>query len=267
MQNYGGGTPLRNAQFNLDLAAINALTGNVYWVAGFTEIRNNVTAQNFRLRAANLDGGFNDWTLIEVGITAVGAQVEHLGIVWDTGSLNVTHAGQVVYDVVLRSWVCFDHVFGGLAPATIALPGLGAVHLGADSRGLAYVAGTDVTHGANYVFAFMHNVFWIGDRTGAFQRLNSMAASILATLGWSFATANVYIGGDFNVYPRRPNRRALLRDIKAVDGFGVPLNTTAANPYDFWLTNVAARTNADARVYNQTLASGVSDHSAITLAF
>jgi hypothetical protein len=264
MQNYGGGTPGINALFDADLTAINAITGAVYWVAGFTEIRNNNTAQNFFMRAGNLDGGFDDFILIAVGRTAVGNTIEHLGVTWDSAHVNVTNAGQVLYDAQNKNWVCFNRAIGAVAPPTIALPNLKDANLAADSRGLAYVAGA--AGGVNHVFAFMHNVYTIGNKSGAYSNLDLMALKILDAVGWSFGNADVYIGGDFNVYPHRPNgQRSVLADFKAVDGMGLPLNTTNANPYDFWLTNDATRTNNNARRYTQPLVSGASDHSAITL--
>jgi hypothetical protein len=274
MRNYGGGAWLRNFIFDLNFAAMQAATGALYIAAGYTEIRNNLTALNFTARAAALDPGLTNGILIEVGITAVGNKIEHLGIAWDPTVVTVTNAGQVLYNAIARRWQCYNTAIPGLPPATIPLGGVGmaAPAVGAkrkfdetaiaDSRGLAYIAGT--YNGVNRVFAFMHNMYGLGDRSSAFTKLNTMVDAINATLG--IGGTRTYMGGDFNLQPRDPRRGRALHHAAARNVANTAyLNTTAANPYDFWLSDQAVITHARASRRNETLNSGVSDHAGVVL--
>ena len=269
MRNYGGGSWIRNALFDIDFAGINAATGNCYAAAGFTEIRNNGAGQNFAARAAVLDPGLTSSILIETGITAVGAQVEYLGIAWDPACITVQHAGNVMYNAVQRRWECHDTP--APFPASIPLPYMKVTVGGkrryepeaqADSRGLAYIAGPS-WGGVNRIFAFMHNMCWLGDKSSAFTKLDDMVAAIDAAL--PYAATAAYAGGDFNVLPRDPGG-ALLHHAAGLDATNTYyLNTTAANPFDFWLSDQAAINHARATVWNGTLHVGASDHAGIKL--
>jgi len=265
MQNYGGASVPRNALFDAALNIINGVIPNPLWVAGFTEIRNGNAGGRFYSRARVLNPSFNRRTLIEVGVTAVGNRVEHLGIAWNSNSVAVQSAGQVLYLSGTKKWNVFPKAaVNGAIPTTIALPAILGIGLGADTRGLAYIAGTAV--GKNHIFAFMHNLYAIGDRYSAIANLNGMAKAILTQMNWTAANTDIYIGGDFNVRPYSPGAsRAILHHAAAVNLAGQYVNTTAANPYDFWFTNDANAQNADARVYAAPLNNGASDHSAVSL--
>jgi hypothetical protein len=134
----------------------------------------------------------------------------------------------------------------------------------ADTRGLAYIAGTEATNGTNCIFGFMHNMNTLGNKSGAYRSLNDMAAAVVAATGYMGPT--IYIGGDFNVPPNDPLDGGLLHVAGERDAANTHyLNTTSANPFDFWLTDDAGTTNGDADIFYQTLASGASDHAGIKL--
>jgi hypothetical protein len=264
MQNYGGGG-WRNFAFDIDFAAIRGRTGAVYAVAGFTEIRNNNSGQQFANRALALDPGLTQWALIEVGITAVGARSEFLGIAWDPAVFTAGHSGVVLYNSVARRWECHDRT----APAGLmVLPDFRAggkrryEGAAADSRALAYVAGT--SGATNCIFGFMHNMYWLGDRSSAFTALNDMRTAIVNAVG--FAASRCYIGGDFNLAPRDPYNGGTLHHAAARNLANTAyLNTTAANPYDFWLSDQGGITNAQAHVEDDALQFQDSDHAGIRL--
>lgn len=262
MRNYGGATAWKDALLTADFGAINGITGNVYAVAGFTEIRNNMAGQNFANRALNLDPGLTSWILYEVGITAVGRQAEYLGIAWDPNQVTVQHAGVVVYNAMLPGWQCYNNAAAPPPPLAVLPLGGGAAGLAANSRGLAYIAGA--ANGANCIFAFMHNMYNLGNRTGAFNNLNTMIAAIIGATGWGAYRA--YVGGDFNIPPRNPTPGGALQHAAARNGANTAYRkTTYANSYDFWLSDQAAINNARATVWKQTRNSGASDHAGIKL--
>lgn len=268
MRDYGGGSIIRNNAYDIALTAINAATGANYWVAGFTEITNAGTSRAaLTARATVLDPGLTRLIVLNVGTMAVSGRSEYLGIAWDPAYITVQHAGQVMKHAVTRTWNAYDNTapFGGFAnPQVIGRPAVGA--LTADSRGLAYIA---ALRGATpYIFAFMHNMYMEGDKTGAYNNLNNMAALIRAAVGGAYAAAEVIIGGDFNLAPRNPKRprgAALNLTARAARAGGDWANTTAANPYDFWVVSNAGLANAACAVRANTRVAHCSDHAAITL--
>ena len=142
------------------------------------------------------------------------------------------------------------------------------VDAGPDTRGIAYIAG--LRGGQPYIWGFMHNMYLIGNKTGAFGNLDNMANQIRGLIGGVYANAQVIIGGDFNIRPRNPgtaSRRMLLACAARVFG-GPYTNTTLANPYDFWVTyNNPQSTNADVGVWDDTRVPGASDHAGVSLAY
>jgi hypothetical protein len=267
MRVFGGGSAPRNAVFTGALTAINAATGAAYWAAGFTEITN----PNAPLRgvlaglAATLDPGLTSLVVIEVGTTALGMR-EYIGIVWDNAAFPVAHVGRVLRDPVNRAWAAYN-VAAAAIPANrvILLPGLGAP-LAADSRGVAYIAGTN--GGTNYLLGFMHNMYALGDKSGAYVAMPSMTDLARAGIGGAYAAAEVIVGGDFNLDPRPPKRprgAAFLLYPRAEGGPGAYTNTTLANPYDFWLVSNVGITDADDTVYPATRVAAGSDHAAVVL--
>lgn len=270
MRVFGGGSAARNAAFNGGFTAINAITGPMYVVAGFTEITNNITSViQLPPLAAAIDPGLTNLIVIEVGVSALGLR-EHIGIAWDPAYVNVQHAGQVLKNGVTGQWDAHNTPTGGGLPATINRPG--GVNLVADSRGPAYIAGT--YNGNHYIFMFFHNMYGTGDRSSAYTNLPAMVRSVRNTIGGAYAAAEAFIGGDYNINPRSPVRK------RARDGtityeplvacaqqvMGVYTNTTNSNPYDFWLCSDHAFTNANDTVYAQTRFSpNGSDHAAVVL--
>jgi hypothetical protein len=126
------------------------------------------------------------------------------------------------------------------------------------------------------VFAFMHNMYAIGDKSSSFTSLDAMMKAVHTAVGDN--TTRDYIGGDFNLEPRNPGRGALTFVAETYvgnNGQTYYSTTTWTNPYDFWLTNQGMDqddfrprfANAQAKVRTQTLHSHISDHAAITLRF
>ena len=292
MLNYAGGTGAaapphanrtRNQQFDRDFAAIQAITGQDYLVAGFTELLNNAAAAaGVRARARALDPSLRNCVVIGVGITATGARDEHIGIAWDRDNFTIANAGQVLFNAVTRQWHCYNTPAAVPAnintpvPATIPLPNLGNAFGGggggkrkwdtqaaADSRGVAYIHGSWA--GRTRVFGFMHNMHSVGDPTSSFSSLNAMMDAIHAAV--NDYTTRDYVGGDFNIEPRKPGRGPLECAAQQYRSAGEDwfTDTTLYHPYDFWLTTNPNIGHANARVRSTTLWSHSSDHAAITL--
>lgn len=267
MLNYGGsdraGGGFRNALYNLGFYYIGIATGHNYWAAGFTEIRNAATATNFLDRAAYLDPGLTDGILIECG-TSLGGRAEYVAIAWDPTVFTVEHYGRVLRQSFARggSWAIFDEaVGGGVVPGVLYKPDI--AYLAAQLRGVAYIAGVDGA-GDRHVFGFQHNIFTDGDRSTGFSALEQTLKLTRQLAG--YGNALVYIGGDFNVSPHDPGTatRGGLTYVAARNAMGV-IRTTAANAYDFWVTNDDNVTDADAGVRESLRNLRVSDHAAITL--
>jgi hypothetical protein len=129
--------------------------------------------------------------------------------------LTVQHAGHVLRNPVDKSSVAYDTAVGAGAGAArgagaannIPLPA--GVPLGADARGLAYIAGT---YGGNpYLIGIVHNMYAMGDKTAAFQNLPHMADAARKRAGGIYAAAQVLLGGDFNRPPQHGAVRAPIR--------------------------------------------------------
>jgi hypothetical protein len=278
MRVYGGGAPARNAAFTVGLTAINAVTGPTYAAAGFTEIINAGAGIHQQLNALSqtLDPGLNRLLVIEVGTTVSGNR-EYIGISWDPAVLPVQHAGRVLRNPVNKNWVAYNAPVaagagapgaGAVAANTLELPG--GVALAADQRGIAYIAGT--YGGTEYLIAFMHNMYGVGDRTTGFANLGIMADRARRAIGGAYANAEVVVGGDFNVPPRAYWRRRRqpvdLENLAARVGGGVAgayVLTTAVHTYDFWASALFGRNDTHAAVHTQTRTFLASDHAAITL--
>jgi hypothetical protein len=267
MRVFGGGSAPRNAVFNARFAQINAITGANYGVAGFTEITNwNRALVQLPLLAASLDAGLTDITIVKVGMSALGT-AEYLGIIWDPNFLTALFAGQVLKHPVTRAWTVYrTPAAGGIIPGQINTPG--AVNFTADSRGPAFVAGT--VGGNARIYIFFHNMYATGDRSSAFSSLPVMVDRIRAALGAAYANASAFIGGDFNVLPRRPTNTRNAADqfplvVAAQSVGGYYTHTTNSNAYDFWLCTNNAFDDPDAAVYTNTRVALASDHAAIAL--
>jgi len=271
MQNYNGANAVRNALFDNCFAAILAKTASDYLAAGFTEVR-VATVADITARAQALDPALANAIVIEVGRTALAPRAENIGIAWTPGSLRVRHYGQVLYNSTIGQWVCYNNAcLNGPVPAALAMPNVG--QLGADSRGLAYIAGDFTTR--HVVIAFMHNMYSVGDRSIAFGQLWRMRDLVIHAIRASDPTdANTvwetYVGGDFNVDPSTPgSSRATLRHAAAEyfnrnQGRYFYYNTTWFNTYDFWLTDTFC-VNDQAEMAGDTRYQFASDHSGIIL--
>lgn len=270
MRVFGGGAPGRNNAYTAAFTNIQRVTGQDYIVAGFTEVTNPNVRLRSKLRdlATTLDEGLNQLVVIAVGTTVFGGP-EYVGITWDPQYVDVRSAGAFLWNSTTKSWELRDTAAEAIEDDRILLPT--DLSLGADRRGPAYIAA--IAFGMHFVFAFMHNMYSQGEKSGAFSALPDMVRNLRAHLGRmrdkGFAQAEVIIGGDFNLAPRRPKRRrneTILLDIRATEiRRGGYVNTTLANPYDFWLVSNTTIPENYAEVHTATRVPLASDHAAIAL--
>jgi hypothetical protein len=284
MRVFGGATPARNLVFQNRLLAIRAAALQPIIVAGFTEVMNSGPALRtvMTVLGSSLDPAITRVAVVTVGVTAVGGQREFIAIAWNPTALTVDHIGQVLWNSATRSWVCHNQVMTAADDAaaagipttlTIGLPAL--ADLGADSRGLAYIAARKPMGGA-YIIAFMHNMFMLGNRSGAFASLPKMLqatrAALVADPRYNLAagTPTMIVGGDFNLRPRDSSVRGLARGYGRAARIGGPasawVRTTNRNPYDFWVVSDVNIVDAQVAVHAQTRVPRGSDHAAITVA-
>lgn len=267
MRVFGGGSAPRNAAFNIAFGAINGVLGNVLIAAGFTEISNpNAPLRGQLLTlSGQLDAGLTSLTVAEVGTSALGL-TEYLGMSWDPAVFNVQHGGQCVYNNLARAWQA------NIVPAALpnVIPAPGGAFLAADQRGPAFLAG--IFGGAPLIVMFMHNMYGLGDRTRGFDGMPSCGSAIRLGIGGAYAGALVIAGGDYNIAPRFAGRKRgrdgtlIGMNYRAAKLGGVPINTTATNPYDFWLaSDVTNIPEAWARVLPQSRVAPASDHAGIAL--
>lgn len=269
MRTYGGGSAVRNGVFAAGFAAIRAATPpGGYLAAGFTEVLNPEAPLRAELSvlAGILDPHLIGFVVIEVGTTAVGGAREFIGIAWNPAVLNVQHAGQLLWDSTSKNWKAKNVAAADVADLTVNLPA--KVNYGADRRGPAYIAALSAA--GPVVIGFMHNMYSLGDRSSAFTNLGEMMNKARKAIGGAYAAAPVVVGGDFNVRPRDlklPRGEELTLETRAARvGGGVAgdyVNTTLANPYDFWCVS-GGGTDANAEVRIQTRVEHGSDHAGIS---
>ncbi|KQO12474.1 hypothetical protein [Sphingomonas sp. Leaf242] len=269
MRTFGGGAAVRNAAFNGAFNAINGAVGNVFLAIGYTEITNPNAPLRGQLLAlgTTLDAGMDSVIVMEVGQTALGMH-EYAGIVWDSTNFTAAAAGQVSYDNLNLRWQA--NAVAAPLPATIALPH--GTYMAVDQRGPAFIAGT--TGGNEVIIMFMHNMYGLGDRSRGFNGMPLSADAIRAALGGNYVNAPVFAGGDYNIRPRfagtKRGRDGNLRGMPfraaRAGAAGAYINTTAANPYDFWLANdVTHIPEAWATVRLESRIPLASDHAGIRL--
>ncbi len=263
MRNFGGNSNPRNILFGQRFGQINTALGNAFIAAGFTEILNTGVGlhNNLPIIAQALDPGLTNYVVIEVGTTAFNRR-EFIAIATDPAHFPITHAGHILYNSMTNNWTIFNTAVGNIVNNRINLPIL--VNVAVDNRGVAYVAGA--YNGNNYLLGFMHNMHLLRLPTLGFDRLGPIA-SLMRNNVPGYAAARVIIGGDFNLAPRNPaNRGVRLYGRCCRNAFGIAINTTAANPIDFFVVSNAGTTDADVDTWGQTrILPGGSDHCGITL--
>jgi hypothetical protein len=273
MRDFGGAAAKRNVFFNMNLGFVGAsvMLHAPFVAAGFTEITNaGASRATLTALAAVLSGAMTNVLVIVVGTMALSKKPEYIGIAWDPGVITVHHAGHALYDVYNGRWQAFNYTDGALANALanqrILFPNNNILlALRADTRGIAYIAGT--VGGNPKIIAFMHNMYAIGDPTGGFNNVPTMAERARQSAGGIYAGAQIIVGGDFNIRPRNPKRpRGNQLALLARWAGNPPTNTTNANPYDFWLVSNGVIAHANASVYPATrFTPGGSDHAGIGL--
>ncbi|HEY0378762.1 MAG TPA: hypothetical protein VGC87_17735 [Pyrinomonadaceae bacterium] len=271
MRRFGGNTIVRNAFFMLTFDAIRNAPGTggaaatSFFAAGFTELSNSGLGLHANIPEIIqcLDVALTNVLVIEVGITAVGGDREFVAIATDPALYPITDAGHVLFNSMHNRWDLHNTPAGDIVDNRIDIPG--GIDLQADSRGVAYVAGTYLH--TDYLIGFMHNMCKEGNKSGLFEKLGQAANRMRQVP--NYAAAHVVIGGDFNVQPRhtRPRNGGLqLYACCRTDMLNFPMYTTAANPYDYFMVSNVATTDADVEIYAQTRATPIgSDHSGVTL--
>ncbi|HEX7120181.1 MAG TPA: hypothetical protein VF212_15410 [Longimicrobiales bacterium] len=255
-------------------------------VAGFTEVLTTRARTRLCGMAQALDAGLSRLVVIEVGQNVGGkrrGRVEYIGIAWNPLEVEVARAGFAVRHAVMRFGVCVDMKSVERRTEEIddvrvsVITNKDRSNTIADHRGLAYIVGEFL--GRKFLFGFMHNVYGTGVRTLDFAMVTPMAEAVrreaVKKLGDpSYATAEIIIGGDFNIEPHPPTTergdRLMLYPRAATDRFGY-VNTTRVHPYDYFLVNnpniisncVDAYTYTRAEPHTERLAA--SDHAAIIL--
>jgi hypothetical protein len=112
----------------------------------------------------------------------------------------------------------------------------------------------------------MHNMNKLRPPTLGFDSLGRIAYRMRQNVP-GYAAARVIIGGDFNLPPRDPaNHGVRLYGRCCRNMYGMAINTTVANPIDFFVVSNAGTIDADVDTHGQTLIiPGGSDHCGITL--
>jgi hypothetical protein len=269
MRVFGGGSAARNLAFTNAVASVSASIGvDRIAVAGYTEVMNARAARNAIAGiSATLDSRLTRTNYYLCGRTALGGREYIVISIYTSPNLalmptnfNPAANGRVLMVNTLNGlqWQCFDS--NDLDILTMPQNGI------ADSRGLAYVVGTFTSGGAaqNMVVGFIHNMYNLGNRSGAFQSLAVMMARIRARYNLA-GNVPIIFGGDFNVGPRHLSRNLQIYTIYQANGGG-PVNTTSSNAYDFWVSNANIGNN-NATVYPQTrnVPLKLSDHAGIGL--
>lgn len=265
MRQFGSGNVNRINGFAQAFADIQRAGLPDFIVAGFTEVR----ASNLGFRwvlsglAQQLDPGLTGLLVIDVGTTALGTR-EYIGIAWDPVFVTMQHAGCVIWNSMRRAWQAYNVPAAAMVNHRIRLPA--GLPLGADTRGLAYIAAT--YRGRNFLFGFMHNMYRLGSRYVVYTSLPTMAERARQAIGAPYGNAEVIIGGDFNLRPRppiTPRGAALVLHERAAMSRRGYVNTTATNPYDFWVVSDPNIGHQFVSVHRRTRSPLLSDHAAITL--
>lgn len=269
MRVFGGGTGARNAAYQATFAAEVAAGGYLaavppVWIAGFTEVTNNLTAANvfsgggglgFNLCAAL---GVNHVANVACGQTLLANGPEYIAL-----GVHPACAVLAVGRIFLNAdWGIRLHQDISLGAA----PPIGwQNHVPAaatrDYRGLVYMI-VNVPNGAGgmhpIAVGFLHNLYTLeAQRILVMQNLPQMLA--LMGNGAPAAPVAYYIGGDFNVGVVSPRGTARLGYAHAysIDKFnyppippipaGAPFGYGPCSPngtlwggnlYDYWFSNI-----------------------------
>lgn len=260
MRKYGGNSNPRNLAFATGFGQIGSATHEACLAAGFTELLNAGDGMHVNLSglAQELDHNLSKFVVIWVGTTA-NNHAEFVGIATHDVAFTVSHAGHVFRNSFTKKWDLVKIPIGDLQDKPLGAPKL----FQADSRGVAFVAGTRKLDAKPYIFGFMHNMYNLNERTIPFRSLGDAAKLIRQGLSFDgYAAAEVIIGGDFNVDP--DDTQSLFGRCKK-DG-ELNVKTTEANAYDFWLVSDGnARINAHCDVHVNTRVEDASDHAGISL--
>jgi hypothetical protein len=252
--NFTGTNTDKNAALARSFEWINRNCG-MFMAAGFTEILNNGNAVDpMAALATTLDPDLTRMVVIEIGTTAAAKfpRTEYIAIAWDPDTLRIRGGGCVYreqggYRTDWTTTYIASTDLGTDGHRKITQPDAtggdnNAMQIQArDTRGLAYIV-ADWSR-ETYVIGFVHNMYGVGDRTNLRANLGSIADKAIKDAG--LTSANVIIGGDFNVLPptlssqggRKSPRGYKLVTCAALDQNGNYVNTTNSNPYDYWMVS------------------------------
>ena len=252
MRVYGGGSPARNAAYNvgmpLAIAAPIPPAALPVAVAGFTEITNNgASAVALGARCANLGAVFVG--NVACGITALAHGPEYIGIGRNAGFALVT-VGRFLIQAG-RGGLTLIHQRAATTGALNAqgIPG----NVSADYRGLVYVVVTDPGGAGNLAVGFLHNMYsFTAQRTLVAAKVGQMVNNMGAAIGGLAAVPGIvarYIGGDFNVNMITPRGGATgyYANAAAYPAGAAGVGTTySGSGYDYWYSNIGGGVAAPA---------------------
>jgi hypothetical protein len=270
MKVFGNKETKRKANFILEFGNIQNQINDNCVAMGFTEIPNECVDNFFNLYviAQSLYPQLDAVILAPVG-AAARRPMEYIAMAYDPRVFTLEWAGSVPPLQVknMLRWTPVKYSQQQVhATRNGVLTAFGPderpIVLQNDLRGISFLAGTWA--GRKRIFAFMHNIRTIGDPSTNYRSTPTMIDNLVSSLEYDLP--DVILGGDFNVRPANiiaKNTTDLYAKCE-LDQNNVPINTTSANCYDYWLVDDDSWAIVNARVWTQTRGDGLSDHAGIS---
>ncbi|MFC7334525.1 hypothetical protein [Rhodocista pekingensis] len=289
MRRFGGGAVARNQAYQTAFQNLVTGAGSAPSVAGFTEIVNNIAAQQTMAAITANQMGMGFYLNVAIGQTALANGPEYIGVavqdattitgigritihadgldvglIHDPFTMQVANETQQQRTMRLQTWS--NNLPGGTTP---------------DTRGLAYVVIANGNSAA--AVGFMHNMYTFEEaRALTAGKLPGMARFMRQAMVTAVPNAASYltvIGGDFNVAPIEVRGTARQGRIFAYDtpclnpppGAMAGGTTWFGNLYDYWYLDLQPTGGGGDPVpgtYPDTMDNDLmSDHCGITLQF
>jgi hypothetical protein len=295
MRTFGGGTSrdgyndrMADAFWQIPLG----LPGSPVIAAGFTEIKNNKTA-NDALAAIvrTLDPRLTDVRTVAVGRTAALKKAKKGKKRKDTDYpqefVTMVAANGPGCQFVVEDWGKsvytrdkYDKIEASCFPVGVE-DGLHDYELPTnavlDSRGVGYLVGRikragDPLNNKRLIVCFMHNMYSNGERSGGFTGVPKLMSAIYTEHQLDPDVIPCILGGDMNVRPRRTGggRRGIeFVPIGEKDGADEYLDTTNCSVYDWWACHVNTLDDVEALIHTETRQKDgpdtLSDHAGISI--
>jgi hypothetical protein len=198
MRHFGGGTPARNAAYQVAFGAAAAVSGPVA-IAGLTELTNNGPAMQLALGPifGALGPGIAPQAIVNSRRTVANA-IDYTAI--GTAPVPILSFGRIVLQVwnqgtALHNDIAPPQGNPGFAAWCANLPPVATI----DYQHLPYVVATIA--GTQVGVGFLHNIYSVNDaRSLILQRLPDAADLIMANPAMAGSQV-VYVCGDFNAIP------------------------------------------------------------------